>query len=107
MVSVDCVVQGKGIKRNFIFVNMPRCNVNKISDCQFMCQKNQFCKAFQYAPAPGLTGQCTTGECYLAREYATENNVETYAGAKFCGIWIKIHYYIFYEFDISFFNIMN
>ena len=64
---------------------MPRCNVYKLSDCQFMCQTNPFCKAFQYAPPPGLTGECTTGECYLAREYATENNAETYAGPKFCG----------------------
>ena len=80
------MLPGKGIKKNSFLVNMPRCNVYTVADCQFMCQKNQFCKAFQYAPPPGLTGQCTTGECYLAREYATENNVETYAGAKFCGI---------------------
>ena len=70
---------------------MPRCNVYTVADCQFMCQKNPFCKAFQYAPAPGLTGQCTTGECYLAREYVTENNAKTYAGTTFCGIWTKIY----------------
>ena len=88
----DCVIPGKGIKTNSFLVNMPRCNVYTVADCQFMCQKNQFCKAFQYAPPPGLTGQCTTGECYLAREYVTESNAETYAGTKFCGTWIKIQY---------------
>ena len=84
MVS-DCVTFKRGIKRNSFLVNMPRCNVYKVSDCQFMCQKNPFCKAFQYAPPPGLTGECTTGECYLAREYATEETPNTYAGPKFCG----------------------
>ena len=92
------MIPGKGIKRNSFLVNMPRCNVYTVADCQFMCQKNQFCKAFQYAPAPGLTGQCTTGECYLAREYVTENNAETHAGTKFCGIWIEIYYYIIYKY---------
>ena len=70
---------------------MPKCNVYTVSECQFMCQKNQFCKAFQYAPVPGLTGQCTTGECYLTREYAIEDNLRTYAGPKFCGIRFTIH----------------
>ena len=85
MVSVDCVFQGKGIKRNLISVNMPRCNVKKISDCQFMCQRAPGCMAFQYVPSPGLTGQCTTGECYLAKGYVTENNPKSYAGPKHCG----------------------
>ena len=65
--------------------NMPRCNVHKISDCQFMCQKNLACQAFQFAPAPGLTGQCTTGECYLATNYKMIDFPQTFAGPKFCG----------------------
>ena len=64
---------------------MPRCGVNKISDCQFMCQKNFACQAFQYVPPPGLTGQCTTGECYLATRYNPIDNPQTFAGPKYCG----------------------
>ena len=50
-----------------------------------MCQKNLACRAFQYAPSPGLTGQCTTGECYLAIGYELIDNPQTFAGPKFCG----------------------
>ena len=82
---LDCVKAKKGIQSNSYMANMPRCNVNKITDCQFMCQKNIACQAFQYAPPPGLTGQCTTGECYLATGYKLIDNVLTFAGPKFCG----------------------
>ena len=89
MFSIDCVMLGKGIKQEFHTANSLRCNVNKISDCQFMCQKHPGCKAFQYAPFPGLTNSramgCSTGECYLATEYVTEINPKTYAGPKYCG----------------------
>ena len=79
--SLDCVLRGKGIPQNKRLPNMPRTDINKVSDCQFICQKHPQCKGFSYTrPTSQLSGKC-----YLASEYLLIDQSESYAGTKFCG----------------------